>query len=42
MNGYTPLHDALWNGNVEVAKVYINAGAKVDLEAHTGITPLGN
>lgn len=39
-NGYTALHDAIWQNNVEVAKVLIDAGANLTLKAHSGETPL--
>ena len=40
MNGYTPLHDALWHGNTETATIFINAGARLDIKTHDGKTPL--
>jgi ankyrin repeat protein len=39
-NGYTALHDAIWHGHVETARVYIEAGARLDLRALDGRTPL--
>ena len=39
-NGYTPLHDAIWHGNTEAAKVLIDAGARLDLKNYEGDTPL--
>lgn len=39
-NGYTPLHDAIWHGHVEAAKVLIDAGARTDLIGYDGKTPL--
>lgn len=39
-NGYTALHDALWHGYDKCAEVLINAGARLDLRAHDGLTPL--
>ena len=39
-NGYTPLHDAIWHGHYEAAKVLINAGAKTDLLTYEGYTAL--
>ncbi|MCF2875231.1 MULTISPECIES: ankyrin repeat domain-containing protein [unclassified Tenacibaculum] len=39
-NGYTPLHDAIWHGNFETAKILIDAGAKLNLKTYEGDTPL--
>ena len=39
-NGYSPLHDALWQGHVDVAEVLVRAGADVTLRALTGKTPV--
>jgi len=39
-NGYTPLHDAIWHGHIETVKVFLNAGAHLNLRTHTGKTPL--
>ena len=39
-NGYTPLHDAIWHGHTEAAKVLIDAGARTDLKNYEGDTPL--
>ncbi len=39
-NGYTPLHDAIWLGYVDCAEVLVSAGARIDLPAHDGKTPL--
>jgi ankyrin repeat protein len=39
-NGYTPLHDALWHGYEECARILLDAGARVDLIGHDGKTPL--
>jgi ankyrin repeat protein len=39
-NGYTPLHDALWHGYADCARVLVEAGARVDLRGHDGLTPL--
>lgn len=39
-NGYTPLHDAIWHGNTEAAKILIDAGARLDLTTYEGDTPL--
>ncbi|MDZ4876053.1 MAG: hypothetical protein CLLPBCKN_005473 [Chroococcidiopsis cubana SAG 39.79] len=40
INGYTPLHDALWHGDNECAEILINANARLDLKGHDGKTPL--
>ncbi|MBE9192867.1 ankyrin repeat domain-containing protein [Gloeocapsopsis crepidinum LEGE 06123] len=40
INGYTPLHDALWHGYSECAEILINAGAKLELIGHDGKTAL--
>ena len=40
MNGYTPLHDALWHGNTETAWVFLEAGARVDIKGHDGLNCL--
>jgi uncharacterized protein len=39
-NGYTALHDAIWHGHTETARVYIEAGARLDLRALDGRTPV--
>jgi ankyrin repeat protein len=39
-NGYTPLHDAVSGNHYETAKVLVEAGARVDIEGHDGLTPL--
>jgi ankyrin repeat protein len=38
-NGYTPLHDALWHGYDECARVLVDAGASLDLVGHDGKSP---
>ena len=38
-NGYTPLHDAIWHGNPDVAKQLIDAGAATNLETYEQDTP---
>lgn len=38
-NGYTPLHDAIWHGHTEAAKVLIDAGADTSIVAFDGLTP---
>lgn len=40
INGYTPLHDALWHGFEECAEILINARARLDLRGHDGKTVL--
>jgi uncharacterized protein len=39
-NGYTPLHDALWHGYEDCARVLVEAGARLDLRGHDGKPPL--
>ncbi len=39
-NGYTALHDAIWQNNVETAQVLIDAGAKLDIKSNDGQTAL--
>jgi ankyrin repeat protein len=39
-NGYTALHDAIWHGHTDTARVYLEAGARTDLRALDGRTPL--
>nr|WP_250009732.1 ankyrin repeat domain-containing protein [Actinoplanes sp. M2I2] len=38
-NGFTALHDAVWHGHGEAARILIDAGARLDLRSHTGHTP---
>jgi ankyrin repeat protein len=40
INGYTPIHDALWHGYTECAEILLEAGARLDLKGHDGKTPL--
>jgi ankyrin repeat protein/ketosteroid isomerase-like protein len=40
INGYTPIHDALWHGYTECAEMLLDAGAQLDLKGHDGKTPL--
>ncbi|HHF0518541.1 TPA: ankyrin repeat domain-containing protein [Vibrio alginolyticus] len=39
-NGYTPLHDAVWHGHLEAAKVLVETGARLDIKGYDGNTPL--
>jgi ankyrin repeat protein len=39
-NGYTPLHDAVSGNHFETAKVLVDAGAKLGIKGHDGLTPL--
>lgn len=39
-NGYTPLHDAIWHGHTETAKILIDAGVDTTIRAWDGMTPL--
>ena len=38
-NGLTALHDAVWHGHLEAARALIDAGARLDLKTHAGLTP---
>ncbi|MBC7921894.1 MAG: ankyrin repeat domain-containing protein, partial [Ferruginibacter sp.] len=38
-NGFTALHDAVWHGHLEAAKAVVEAGARLDLRTHAGLTP---
>ena len=40
INGYTPVHDALWHGYTKCAEMLVKAGARLDLKGHDGKTPL--
>ncbi|MEU3297844.1 ankyrin repeat domain-containing protein [Streptomyces longwoodensis] len=40
-NGLTALHDAVWHGHTEAAQVLVDAGARLDLKTHAGMTPRG-
>lgn len=40
INGYSPLHDALWHGYTECAEMLIFAGARLDTRGHDGKLPL--
>lgn len=37
-NGYTALHDAVWQGHGETVRILINAGVSLDLRGHDGQT----
>lgn len=39
-NGYTPLHDAVWANNKDAVKLLLTKGAKTDIKAKDGLTPL--
>ncbi|MGJ9420725.1 ankyrin repeat domain-containing protein [Massilia sp. CMS3.1] len=38
-NGFTALHDAAWHGHFEAARALVEAGARLDLTSHAGLTP---
>ena len=38
-NGLTALHDAVWHGHLEAARALVDAGARLDLTTHAGLTP---
>lgn len=38
-NGYTPLHDAVWAGNLDAARYLVDQGARTDLRGCDGLTP---
>ena len=40
-NGLTALHDAVWHGHGEAARALVDAGARLDLTTHAGLTPRG-
>ncbi|MBO3272324.1 ankyrin repeat domain-containing protein [Hymenobacter defluvii] len=40
-NGYAALHDAVWHGYLDVAQALVEAGAYLDQQSHTGLTPQG-
>ncbi|MFR9795702.1 ankyrin repeat domain-containing protein [Streptomyces sp. MS06] len=39
-NGYTPLHDALWHGYEDCARLLLDAGARTDVRGHDARIPL--
>jgi len=38
-NGMTPLHDAVWHGHLQAARVLVEAGHSLSLRTHAGLTP---
>lgn len=36
---YTPLHNAAWNGHLEIVKTLVNQGANINLASYDGSTP---
>lgn len=38
-NGLTALHDAVCQGHLEAAEALVDAGARLDLTTHAGLTP---
>lgn len=40
INGYTPIHDALWHGYIDCTEILLEAGARLDLKGHDGKRPL--
>lgn len=36
----SPLHLAAWSGNVEVARLFVEAGASINASSDNGDTPL--
>lgn len=38
-NGLTALHDAVWHGHLEAAQALVEAGARLNLTTHAGLTP---
>ena len=39
-NGMTALHDAVWQGRADAARLLVEAGARLNLRTHAGRTPL--
>ncbi|MEE6188299.1 ankyrin repeat domain-containing protein [Niabella digestorum] len=37
-NGYTALHDAVWQGHTDIVKILLDAGAAIDLKGWDGLT----
>jgi ankyrin repeat protein len=40
INGYSPLHDALWHGYTECAEMLVLGGARLDTRGHDGKLPV--
>jgi hypothetical protein len=40
LNGWTPLHDAVMNGHIEIARLLLQNGAEVNAKDSDGYTPL--
>lgn len=38
-NGLTAIHDAVWHGHLGAVRALVEAGARLDLKSHTGLTP---
>lgn len=38
-NGLSALHDAVWHGHFDCVRALVEAGARLDLKSHTGMTP---
>ncbi|WP_207462902.1 ankyrin repeat domain-containing protein [Azospirillum sp. SYSU D00513] len=39
LNGFTPLHDAVWHGHIDAVAALVDAGARLDIRNHAGLTP---
>lgn len=39
LNGMSPLHDAVWHGHLDAARALVEAGHRLDLRTHAGLTP---
>ena len=39
-NGYTAVHDAIWQNHPETARTLVQAGARLDLRTHADLTPV--
>ena len=40
VNGYTALHDAIWQNNIETSLVIMQGGANKNIKSHQGETAL--